>query len=162
MRNTRRDARSHVGRRLIFIIGWLVPIGIAGLFLFGLTGATSGSNGTAVALTTVSPEQLLAAHLNLEQPTSTTPSVSRSSAETAARAAFPMAGTVRESVLAYLNSPNYPADTGKVYWVVSLELNGMQFPSTGPFGSKATRPQPNYLLVFIDAQTGQYVFATMG
>ena len=88
--------------------------------------------------------------------------VSRQSAELAAQRAFPQAGGVRETVLAIVESPNRPIVNGKLCWVVSLALNGMTFASSGPPGRSGAVGRPSYLLVFIDAQSGQFLFATMG
>lgn len=160
----RRKPEWPAGRgKVVTYVATLIASCIGIFLVIAVTGATTTNDGNVISMQSVSAAQLGAAHLHLVRPNSGA-AVSRGQAEQTARAAFPMAGAVREAQLAFLDSPNYPSYTGKLYWVVSLELNGLDFPSSGPppRGHKVAHAQPSYLLVFIDADTGKFVFASMG
>lgn len=156
MTATTRDSVLRNARTWRIILA--AAVGLAGLSLIGANHVLGSSN--LVTLTTAPSDVLASEGINLEAPTSAA-LISRSQAETAAQLAFPQAGGVREAILVHLNSPSRPLADGRLYWVVSLDLKGMPFPGQGPLGSPQLQAKPSFLLVFIDAATGKFVFANM-
>ncbi len=113
-----------------------------------------------VSLETVPSQRLAAEKLELRAP-SRAANVSKSRAEFLARSYFP-GSDVRESALAAVRDPNVPVVNGRLCWVVSLSLpGGIYHPSAGPRGNTMRLPA-SYLLVFVDADTGDFVFGDMG
>ncbi len=103
-------------------------------------------------LSAVSPQTLDARGIVLLAPVGT-PSVTEADATTTALANFP--GTATEAVLAAVDAPDGPILDGCLCWVISVNPDAPMGEVAGP--GESPRPATReYLLVFVDAETGLY------
>ncbi len=124
----------------------------------GIT-ARGFASGPSPALSSVTTRTLLADNVTLSPPLGD-PTVSRTAAATVATAAFPGAA-VREEVLARVRNTHLSPPLDDSCWVVSImPAGGIWSPSAGGPGGK--RMRGTYFLVFVDASTGRFIYATSG
>jgi len=130
----------------LFVAASLVAVGL---------GAWIGSSGTGTTqprMATVSAKSLASRGIALVLPQGAA-RISRARADAAALRQFE--GTVRETVLATVVSPNGPVLDGCLCWVVSIRpANPKSFIGHG----ESQKPIVEYLLVFVDARTGRFVY----
>jgi hypothetical protein len=123
-----------------------------GLFTVRASGSSAGPS-----LDSVSAQTLAAGGITLSSPVASA-AVSKDAALQRAQSQFAGA-QVREAVLAQVRDDHQVPVVDKLCWAVSLAPPAGTG-STGPPGS-TSRPA-SYLVVFIDAQTGAFVFGTAG
>lgn len=123
-----------------------------GLFTVRAAGTSAGPS-----LGAVSAQTLAAGGITLSNPVASA-AVSKDAAIQAAQAQFAGA-QVREAVLAQVRDDHQVPVVDKLCWAVSL-VPPAGTGSAGPAGS-ASLPA-SYLVVFVDAQTGSFVFGTAG
>src|SRR5215470_2697 len=127
----------------------------------------STQNGAPTAMATTPPSMLKSVSaaflanvgIELKTPTSSA-KVSEDAAQQAAVRQIP-GSAVRETVLAdFSNTHRVPA-ISTLAWVVSLTVPSGFRMSSGPFPGRSHQ-KPSYLVVFIDARTGDFIQATSG
>lgn len=134
------------------VIACILLVLAGGLLTVRAAGSTSGPT-----LTAVSAQTLASGGITLSTPT-TTAAVSQSAAIQAAQTQFPGA-QVHQAVLAQVQDSHQVPALDRLCWAVSL-VPPAGTESVGPPGST---PLPaSYFVLFIDAQTGAFVFGTAG
>lgn len=132
----------------LFAAGALVAVGL------GAWLGTVNNGAGPPTLATVSATALASQGIELLVPQGQV-RVSRARADSAALDQF--AGTVLESVLATVRSPGGPILDGCLCWVVSIRpTNPKSF--VAPPGESPRPATVDWLLVFVDARTGRFVF----
>lgn len=109
-------------------------------------------------LTTVTTQTLAASGVTLGVP-EVPATVSRDAAIQVATAALPGSQS-REVVLAQVHNDHLAPVLDRLAWVVSIMPPGGIYSSSARPGGQAL--QGSYLLVFVDAQTGAFIYATRG
>lgn len=107
---------------------------------------------TPPSLTGVSAENLALFRITLQTPLESA-AVTQEAAVHTALSQFP-GSQLRDDVLPHVLTPYTLPDTGKLCWVVSI--TPPMATVSGPPGSKEIPVR--YFLVFIDAQTGRFLF----
>jgi hypothetical protein len=145
---------GRTGSRTAHVVGLLLATAaLAGSFLVLARGSESAS---PPSLKTVPARFLEGIELRVGLPSLDRPVVSRAQAEGAAVEGYP-GRAIRESVLATCIAPQL----NETCWLVSLSAEGLHSSAGTP--SHPAPPQSfNYLLVVIDAYTGQFVTAFSG
>lgn len=147
--------RTRIGKSKFFVAATIACVLLAlggGLFTVRAAGSSTGPT-----LSAVSAQTLAAEGIALMSP-STSATVTESAAIETAESQFPGAQD-REAVLAQVRDDHQVPALDRLCWVVSL-VPPVGTESIGPPGST---PQPaSYFVVFIDAQTGAFVFGTAG
>lgn len=149
-----------VRRFLIFAIVALTAFAVSG-FSTGEsqilpTGTTAGPG-----LATVSAATLAAEGVTLAFPT-TDAAVSGAKAEAVAENSVIPNSTVREKVLANLTDTTVPGMTNRLVWVVSVMPPGGVWATGGGVPGITERQAGTYMVVFVDAMTGQFLYAASG
>ena len=148
-----------MNRRLPF---FLVVALVAVALTVVLTGGTGHRKAVPSAttplpgptLSAVSPQTLADRGIVLTAPTGS-PAVAEADATNTALANFP--GTATEAVLATVESPGVPMLVGCLCWVISVNPDAPIGDVAGP--GESPRPATReYLLVFVDATTGEYLY----
>jgi hypothetical protein len=127
--------------------------------LVGFAAATAARSGAdAPELVGVDKAVLEERGIHLGQPSGRTPRVTPAKAIEVAAGE----GSVRETVLASLEAPNTRGGQKRDVWVVNFDPATVEPSSHGPppeLGRPPGEQRVEIALTFIDAQTGEYVFA---
>ena len=107
-------------------------------------------------LSSVSTADLANAGIQLGAPTASA-TVSQAAAQQTALQQFP-GSTVREAVLADFSNTDHVPAINTLAWAVSLTVP----PGLTPQGPVGPTAKFTYLVVFIDATTGQFIMSTSG
>jgi len=117
-------------------------------------------NLISLMLNSVSATALARAGIRLQAPTKPA-AVSQDAAQRAALQAMP-GSAVRETVLADFSDTHHVPAISTLAWAISLtDASGFRPHPAGPARGGAV-VKPSYLVVFIDAGTGEFVMATKG
>jgi hypothetical protein len=123
----------------------------------GLFTALAARSPAGPSLSAVSAQTLAAGGITLSNPT-VSATVNKAAAVGVAQNQFPGA-QVREAVLAQVRDDHQAPPLDRLCWIVSL-VPPAGVGSVGPSGN--TSSPASYLLVFIDARTGAFVFGIAG
>jgi hypothetical protein len=140
-------------RKRFLLAGIAVAIGVAAIAIVALVVFRGSGHPT---LSTVSDEQLARVGIRLVKPVGG-PVIGPARAESAAVAQFH--GKAREAVLATVSAPRGPLVDGCLCWVVSV-LPRVRTEQVGGVQESPTLVAIEYLVVFVNARTGTFVFAT--
>jgi hypothetical protein len=112
-------------------------------------------------LNSVSASTLAEAGIQLRAPSGSA-AIRQATAQQTALQAFPGTSTVRETVLADLSNTHHVPAINTLVWAVSLTVPSGFCPASAgpPPGNRGMRV--SYLVVFIDAATGEFIMATSG
>jgi hypothetical protein len=149
---TRYTRRVFAGAALAAVIGFSVVSGLS------LAGAQTRHND-AVTLRTVSAATLAANGITLTSPSTTNPPVTAQQADEVAAASLGGSNTVLEHALANLTDTGVPGMTNRLVWVDSIMPPGGIWSMGGLTGH---RQQEAYMVVFVDANTDDFLYATSG
>lgn len=113
-------------------------------------------------LTTVSSATLAAEGVSLSAPSTQTPAISAAQADSVAENSVVPNATVREHILADLTDSTKPDIADRLVWVVSVMPPGGVWSVGGPGSGAPSRQPGTYMLVFVDAQTGEFLYGVSG
>jgi hypothetical protein len=138
----------------------LVALVLSSVTMIGVYSARVFATPAPPTLQTARASELALEDITLGNPAAAA-QVTRAQAERTVLTEFP-GSQIRESVLAQLHAQRMPSAAHRLCWVVSIvPPGGLWQPSSGAPGNQARIPA-DYFLLFVDAQTGQYLFGTMG
>jgi hypothetical protein len=144
------------------LLGALTALALgAAVAIVWATHARNTEPPQTVTLQTASTTALAATGIRLGAPVGSA-KIDEATASTAAVAEYP-GSTVREAVLAQVADEHAAPALHCLCWAVSIAPpDGSQFPSSGPANRPTTAVALSYSIMFIDANTGQFVEGTAG
>jgi hypothetical protein len=149
----RRYARKMLAASLV--------LGVIGVVCGFTVAAAHTRHNDGVTLSTVSTATLAASGIQLTTPSTSNPPVTAAQADAVGVNSFGGGNDVLEHTLANLTDPGVPGMTNRPVWVVSVMPYGGYPWSNGCLGCGPPQ-QATYMLVFIDANTGDYLYGTSG